>query len=99
MTRSRQSPEERDRILREAFAKLKARGVSSAWAASQNPYSEIEVECRVLMGNADFQQSLATYLRTQARAFAADRCVFTDAGWAFALIAVHPAKSKIVQKM
>jgi hypothetical protein len=64
MTRSMHNPEEKDRILREAFGKLKARGVSSAWAASQNPYSEIEVECRVLMGNTDFQQSLATYLRT-----------------------------------
>ena len=63
MMRSMHSPEEKDRILREAFGKLKARGVSSAWSASQNPYSEIEVECRVLLGNPDFQQSLATYLR------------------------------------
>src|SRR5947209_3492145 len=63
MTPSKHTPEEKDRILREAFNKLKARGVSSAWAASQNPYSEIEVECRVLMGNPDFKQLLESYLR------------------------------------
>jgi hypothetical protein len=63
MTRTADSPEEKDRILREAFGKLKARGVASAWANSQNPYSEIEVEFRVLMADPSFQQSLATYLR------------------------------------
>jgi len=69
--------DEKDKILREAFAKLKARGVSSSWATAQNPYSEIEVECRVLMANAEFKQALESYLRTHTGLHRAITMLFT----------------------
>ena len=64
MATSRHSPAEKDRMLREAFDQLKARGLTSPWVASQNPYTEIDVECRVLMSNRDFVRALDSYLRT-----------------------------------
>src|SRR6266446_10083365 len=64
MATSRPSPAEKDRMLREAFDQLKARGLTSPWVASQNPYTEIDVECRVLMSNRDFVRALDSYLRT-----------------------------------
>lgn len=41
--------QEKDRILGEAFGKLRARGLSSSWASSPTPYSALRRECRVLM--------------------------------------------------
>ena len=49
MAGTKHSPAEKDGILRHAFDQLKARGVGSPWAASPNPWTEIEIECRVLM--------------------------------------------------
>ena len=63
MAGTRYSPAEKDGILRQAFDQLKARGVGSPWAASPNPWTEIEVECRVLMDNLDFTKALDLYLR------------------------------------
>jgi len=57
------TPDEKDEILREAFGKLKARGVTSAWATTRNPYSDIEVECRILMATSEFKKDLEAYLR------------------------------------
>jgi hypothetical protein len=64
MATSRHSPAEKDRTLGEAFDQLKARGLASPWVVSPNPYTEIDVECRVLMGNPDFVRALDSYLRT-----------------------------------
>jgi hypothetical protein len=63
MAGTRHSSAEKDGILRHAFEQLKARGVGSPWAASHNPWTEIEVECRVLIDNLDFTQVLDSYLR------------------------------------
>jgi hypothetical protein len=56
-------PGQKDIILRNAFEQLKARGVGSRWAASQNPWTELEIECRVLMDDLDFVKVLDSYLR------------------------------------
>lgn len=71
------TPEQKDAILREAFGQLKARGVSSAWAKAQNPYSEIDVECRVLMSNPDFKKGLESYVRTHTGLRRAVTMLFT----------------------
>jgi hypothetical protein len=57
------SPLEKDRILREAFLRLKARGIDSAWSTSQHPYSLLREECEALMTDHAFKTALQAYLR------------------------------------
>lgn len=57
------SPEEKDRILTEAFGRLKARGIGSAWASNSKPYSALFEESARLVASASFRDQLGTYLR------------------------------------
>jgi len=57
------SPLEKDQILRDAFGRLAARGISSAWTTSLQPYTLLRRECFALAGDASFQGALRTYLR------------------------------------
>lgn len=59
----RYSTAEKDLMLQDAFAKLKARGISSSWSAAARPYTALRAECRGLMGDAPFRRALADYLR------------------------------------
>jgi hypothetical protein len=70
-------PHEKDRTLAEAFARLKARGVSSAWASSPTPYSALRNECRLLLNDTDFMAALQTYLRTHTGLSRAVTMLFT----------------------
>jgi len=70
-------PHDKDRMLAEAFGRLKARGVSSAWANSPTPYSALRTECRLLLNDPDFMDGLQTYLRTHTGLNRAVTMLFT----------------------
>ena len=52
----------KDEILRDAFNKLASRGVSSKWAKSSHPYTELREECVLLMNDSSFRKDLENYL-------------------------------------
>ena len=54
---------EKDTILREAFERLATLGISSKWAKSTNPYTELRKECESLMTDTSFVKDLETYLQ------------------------------------
>lgn len=68
---------EKDLILQNAFAKLKARGISSAWSAAALTYTALRTECCGLMGDATYRRSLADYLRAHATLPRAVEMLFT----------------------
>jgi hypothetical protein len=60
------TPSEKDRMLRDAFACLKPRGITPAWANSPEPYTELREECYSLMREVPFRTELSEYLRTRS---------------------------------
>lgn len=71
------SPLEKDAILRDAFKKLKARGITSAWASQNQPFSALSDECRRLMTDEAFRQSLQDYVRVHTSLPRAVQMLFT----------------------
>lgn len=57
------TPPEKDKILRDAFKKLKVRGIGSAWSESQQPFTDLQLECAELMNDPGFREGLVSYLR------------------------------------
>jgi hypothetical protein len=57
---------EKDRMLRDAFGCLKARGITSAWANADQPYTELLEECHALMRELPFRSELSDYLRVRS---------------------------------
>jgi hypothetical protein len=57
---------QKDAILRDAFGKLAARGISSAWAKSPRPFSDLRDECRLIMADPVFAADLRRYLQTHS---------------------------------
>jgi hypothetical protein len=68
---------EKDVILRDAFAKLKARGVSSAWAAHAQPFTALSAECGRLMDVEQFRSALRDYVRVHTTLPRAVQMLFT----------------------
>jgi hypothetical protein len=58
------SSTEKDEILRNAFNKLVSKGISSKWAISSRPFTEIREESILLMGDSVFRKDLEDYLRS-----------------------------------
>jgi hypothetical protein len=69
--------EEKNQILRSAFDQLKARGISSPWTESAEPYSALETESRALMKDPAFAKELEAYLRTHTGLRRAVTMLFT----------------------
>jgi hypothetical protein len=53
---------DKDKILRNAFNKLASKGVSSKWAKSSRPFTELREECVRLMSDSSFCKDLEVYL-------------------------------------
>jgi hypothetical protein len=68
---------EKDTILREAFKRLATLGISSKWAESPNPYTELRKECELLMTDPDFVENLETYLQEHIVLGCASEMFFT----------------------
>jgi hypothetical protein len=68
---------EKDVILREAFAKLKARGVASPWASNTQPFTALSSECRRLMDDEQFRRALHDYVRVHTTLPRAVQMLFT----------------------
>lgn len=91
---------DKDRTLGEAFGKLRARGLSSAWASNPTPYSALRNECRLLLNNADFVTGLQVYLRTHTGLSRAVTMLFTfiamsaRARWQDAPVEVRPVTAR-----
>jgi hypothetical protein len=71
------SPLEKDKILRDAFDKLKARGVSSAWGSQSQPFTALFNECQRLMDNPAFCRALHDYVRVHTTLPRAVQMFFT----------------------
>jgi hypothetical protein len=52
----------KDEILRDAFSRLASRGVSSKWAKSSLPFTELREESVLLMNDSSFRKDLENYL-------------------------------------
>ncbi len=57
---------DKDEMLRDAFALLKPRGISSAWADADKPYTHLSEECHSLMREIAFRRELGDYLRLRS---------------------------------
>ena len=57
------SPLEKDKTLRDAFEKLKARGVDSVWSSECQPYTALLNECQRLIEDETFSKGLRDYIR------------------------------------
>lgn len=57
------SQTQKDSLLRKLLQHLSARGIAGKWATSEKPYSDIQRECRALMGNQDFVKDISGYLK------------------------------------
>jgi len=66
MPEKRWSASEKDDILRKAFYNLRLRGITSDWANSPAPFTQLLNECQELMKLADFSQSVEEYLRARS---------------------------------
>jgi hypothetical protein len=71
------SPLEKDVILRDAFDKLKARGISSAWTSQTQPFTALSDECRRLMDDEAFRRTLQDYVRIHTTLPRAVQMLFT----------------------
>gem|GEM_PF-3202033 len=56
---------EKDKILLNAFSKLKSQGINSTWSVSIKPFSELRDECRRLMTDSSFVRELQVYLQSR----------------------------------
>jgi hypothetical protein len=54
---------EKDKILRDAFEKLKPRGVESVWSSESQPYTALLNECQQLIEDESFSKGLRDYIR------------------------------------
>lgn len=68
---------EKDAILRDAFDKLKARGVASAWSSQRQPFTALRDQCRQLMEDAGFRKALQAYVRAHTTLPRAVQMLFT----------------------
>src|SRR5205809_3594013 len=59
------SPLEKDAQLREVLAKLRARGISSTWTTSMQPFTDLWNECAGLVKDGEFRKELSDYLRVR----------------------------------
>lgn len=57
------SPLEKDKILRDAFEKLKPRVVESVWSSESQPYTALLHECQQLIEDESFSKGLRDYIR------------------------------------
>ncbi len=71
------SPLEKDVILRDAFDKLKARGLSSAWILQSQPFTALHSECERLMDERAFCRALQDYVRVHTTLPRAVQMLFT----------------------
>jgi hypothetical protein len=63
MKEKKYSTIEKDRIIRDAFSKLRPLGITSKWALSSHPFTEIRDECALLMADNAFVGELKDYLQ------------------------------------
>lgn len=70
--------DEKDAILRSAFARLQARGILSPWSSSSQPLSDLETECTSIMQDAGFRADLTTYIRAHTTLPRAIEMFFTS---------------------
>jgi len=71
------APGEKDMMLRGAFVRLQARGISSAWSNHATPYSALHAECSGLMAEAAFRAELQAYLQSHSIVRRALEMVYT----------------------
>lgn len=71
------SPLEKDAQLREVLAKLRARGISSEWTTSTQPFTGLRNECTILVQDPLFCQELSDYLRVRTTIPRAVEMLFT----------------------
>lgn len=65
MIENPQTPAGKNRILREALARLADRFPGSAWAASEVPFEALRAECLVLASEPSFTAELKRYLASR----------------------------------
>ena len=73
----RHSSDEKDTMLRDAFARLSGRVPQSQWAASPAPYSQLKAECLTLFSQPGFDVRLRSYLANHATVRRAFEMFFT----------------------
>ena len=69
---------EKDEILRDAFAKLTLKGISSKWATASNPFTRIREESITLMNDSKFCKELENYLKSHQIIVHAIKMFFTQ---------------------
>jgi hypothetical protein len=74
---SEYSTETKDKMLREAFARLSGRIAASPWVTSPGPYSALRSECSGFLLDAVFVAGLRTYLGNHAAVRRAFQMFFT----------------------
>ncbi len=72
------SPTEKDKILRNAFSKLEAKGISSKWSNSSYPFTDLYEECLLLMDDHSFRKELDDYLENHKIIAHATEMFFTQ---------------------
>jgi hypothetical protein len=55
---------DKDEVLRDLLKVLANRGIAKKWASSQQPYSDLLQECRMLMSDPTCQEKFSIYLKT-----------------------------------
>jgi hypothetical protein len=71
------SPLQKDALLREVLTRLQARGISSSWTTSTQPFTGLWNECTNLMQDAAFVKQLDDYLRVRTTIPRAVEMLFT----------------------
>lgn len=69
---------EKDAILRRAFSKLAAQGVTSKWSTTSHPFTELRDECKLLMTDSTFVGDVQTYLQSHTIIHRALEMFFTQ---------------------
>jgi hypothetical protein len=77
MKEKRFNPLEKDKILSDAFAKLHARGISSSWSSSRQPFTDLQLECTELMNDTEFRERITSYLRIHTTLTRSVQMLFT----------------------
>ncbi len=72
------SATEKDEILRDAFNNLTSKGISSKWANSHHPFTELREESLSLMKDSAFCKDLEDYLKNQKIVAHAVQMFFTQ---------------------
>jgi hypothetical protein len=94
------TPVEKDEILRDAFSKLSSRGITSDWAITPKPFTNLRAECDKLIADPEFARELQAFLRSRTVIRRSVEMFFTQiamsarAQWHDVAVAIRPVAAR-----